>query len=501
MEIIVMEQRALFIIFGGTGDLAYRKLYPALFSLYEKGYLKEHFAVIGTARRPWTDDHYHEVVVNSIDDAGHDVSRTNTEMARKFASHFYYQSHNVDDANHYVALKDLANKLDDQYELNGNRIFYMAMAPQFFGTIAGHLKDQNLLTDNGGFNRLIIEKPFGRDFETAKELNDSISKAFNEEQIFRIDHYLGKDPIQSIASLRFSNPIINALWNKEHVDNIQVTLAESLGVEERAGYYETAGAMRDMVQNHVLQVVSLLTMNRPEIYDAKHLREKKVEALNNIQQYTEEEAKQNFVRGQYGADEIGSQLPYRDEEGTADDSEIETYVAGKLVTHNSGLAGVPIYIRTGKRLAKKSTQVNIIFKGLDKNIFSELTGKKEIPTNVLTIHIEPDQGYTIEMSSKSGNQGYDIQPHYLRFRMTSEEKAKVPDAYEKLIHDALKGDKTNFAHWDEVSRAWKLMDVVRKTWDNTVPEFPNYVSGSMGPKAADDLLERDGRKWEFNPLK
>lgn len=497
-----MDQRALFIIFGGTGDLAYRKLYPSLFRLYEKGYLKENFAVIGTARRPWSDDHFHEVVLNAIADDGRDVERTNTEMARKFASHFYYQSHNVDDAEHYVNLKNLADKLDAKYELNGNRVYYLAMAPRFFGTISSHLKDQNLLTENG-FNRLIIEKPFGRDYKTAKELNDSVSGSFAEDQIFRIDHYLGKEPIQSIAALRFGNQIISSLWNKEHIDNIQVTLAESLGVEERAGYYETAGALRDMVQNHIMQIVSLLTIEKPDVYDASHLRDKKVEALNNIQLYSIDEAKKNFVRGQYGEDANQTQASYRDEEGTDEHSQIDTFVAGKLISHNPTLEGVPVYVRTGKRLAKKTTQINVVFKNLDTDIFHNVEDSDAIglQDNVLTIYIEPEMGYTLKLNTKYGNQGYNINPVHLRYRKTPEEKAKIPDAYERLIHDALRGDKTNFAHWHEVSRAWKLVDVIREAWDSEDANFPNYESGSMGPKAADELLTNDGRNWVFNPLK
>ncbi|APR28762.1 glucose-6-phosphate dehydrogenase [Pediococcus acidilactici] len=495
-----MEQKALFIIFGGTGDLAYRKLYPALFNLYEKGYLKENFAVIGTARRPWSNDHYHEVVMSAIEDSGRDAGRTNSELPRKFASHFYYQSHNVDDAEHYVALRDLADQLDEKYQLNGNRIFYLAMAPRFFGTIAGHLKDQKLLTEGSGFNRLIIEKPFGRDYQSAKELNDSISGSFDEEQIFRIDHYLGKEPIQSIAGLRFGNALFNSLWNKEHIDNIQITLAESLGVEERAGYYETAGAMRDMLQNHIMQIVSLLTMERPEVFDSKHLQDKKIEALENIQTYSKEEAALNFVRGQYGEDVAHTKLAYREEEGTADDSSIETFVAGKLITHNPSLDGVPIYVRTGKRLAKKSTQINVVFKNDDQNIFNSDPNQK-LETNVLTLHIEPDQGFTLQFNTKKGNQGYQLSPVHLRYRKSASEKAKTPDAYESLIRDALMGNKTNFAHWHEVRKAWQIVDVIRQVWDAETPDFPNYASGSMGPQAADDLLARDGRQWIFNPQK
>ncbi|MFR7699163.1 MAG: glucose-6-phosphate dehydrogenase, partial [Lacticaseibacillus paracasei] len=251
------ESRAVIIIFGGSGDLASRKLYPALFNLYRRGVLAEHFAVIGTARRPWTDDHYHEVVENAV--AGDDVDR---DQAKAFAQHFFYQSHDVTDADHYITLKNLAAKLDDQYVTGGNRIFYMAMAPDFFETIASHLKSEHLLTERG-FNRLIIEKPFGHDYASAKELNDSLTATFDDDQIFRIDHYLGKEMIQNLLAFRFDNTIFEGVWNKDYIDNIQITLSEAVGVEERAGYYEKAGALRDMVQNHVMQVLSYLTMPKP----------------------------------------------------------------------------------------------------------------------------------------------------------------------------------------------------------------------------------------------
>lgn len=245
------EKTALFTIFGGTGDLAKRKLYPSLYRLYKKGFLKEHFAVIGTARREWTNDYYREIVMETIKDLA-----DSTEEATKFASHFYYQAHNVTDTEHYSELKELSTKLDEKYQLENNRIYYLAMSPNFFGTITEHLKAEKLIT-NDGFNRLIIEKPFGHDYESAAILNDQIRASFHENQIYRIDHYLGKEMIQNISAVRFANAIFESMWNNRYIDNIQITLSESIGVEERGGYYETSGALRDMVQNHILQVVSL----------------------------------------------------------------------------------------------------------------------------------------------------------------------------------------------------------------------------------------------------
>ena len=271
------EQQALFIIFGGTGDLAQRKLYPSLFNLYKRGYLKNHFAVIGTARRPWTDEHYHEVIKESIANLS-----DNEAQADDFASHFYYQSHNVNDTNHYVTLRDLADRLDEKYGLCGNRLYYLAMSPRFFGTICEHLKTQEIITKNG-YNRVVVEKPFGHDYASAKALNDEIGSVFPEQDVFRIDHYLGKEMVQNILAVRFGNSMFNAMWNNRYISNIQITLSEALGVEERAGYYETSGALRDMVQNHILQIVTLLTMNAPVSYSAEDISREKINALKFCQ--------------------------------------------------------------------------------------------------------------------------------------------------------------------------------------------------------------------------
>lgn len=338
------EQIALFTIFGGTGDLAKRKLYPSLFRLYRKGFLKEHFAVIGTARREWTNEYYRDIIKTSIESL-----EPTKEEVENFASHFYYQAHNVTDTEHYSHLKALSDTLDAQYGLKGNRLFYLAMAPNFFGTIVNHLKSESILTDNG-YNRLIIEKPFGTSYDTAQELNNQIRAVFKEEQIFRIDHYLGKEMIQNISAVRFGNNIFESMWNKRYIDNVQVTLAEDLGVEERGGYYDKSGALKDMVQNHILQVVALLAMDVPNTFSEKSIREEKIKALNAVRIYTEEEALDNFVRGQYTKNTFDNQefKGYTEENNVAPDSRTETFVAGKLMIDNFHWEGVPFYIRTGK---------------------------------------------------------------------------------------------------------------------------------------------------------
>ncbi|WP_056952442.1 glucose-6-phosphate dehydrogenase [Lactiplantibacillus pentosus] len=490
------EKIALFTIFGGTGDLAQRKLYPSLFKLYQKGYLQDHFAVIGTARRPWTDEHYHEVISDSLADLDADQKDVD-----QFASHFYYQSHDVTDAQHYMTLKKLSEKLDAQYGLQGNRIFYLAMAPNFFGTIAQHLRSENILTDNG-FNRVIIEKPFGHDYASAKELNDHLTATFNEDQIYRIDHYLGKKMIQNITAIRFGNNIWESLWNNRYIDNVQITLSEKLGVEERAVYYDNSGALRDMVQNHILQILSLLTMDQPVEFTEKDIDVEKVKALRSLRPLKPEEVATNFVRGQYGAGDDGVKA-YRDEDKISPDSNTDSFVAGKIMIDNYRWSGVPFYVRTGKRLADKFTRIDVVFKRPVVNIFNHEDvlenddASTRLDPNILTINVEPTEGFELRMNAKAVGQGFATTPVKLNYSHDAEATAGSPEAYERLLHDALNGDATNFTHWQEVADSWKFVDVIQKYWDEHQPDFPNYRPGTMGPDAADELLHKDGHRWVY----
>lgn len=489
------EKIALFTIFGGTGDLAQRKLYPSLFKLYLKGYLQDHFAVIGTARRPWTDEHYHEVIADAVADLHADEADVT-----KFASHFYYQSHDVTDVQHYITLKKLSEKLDQQYGLQGNRIFYLAMAPNFFGTIAQHLRSEQLLTTHG-FNRVIIEKPFGHDYESAKELNDQLAATFDENQIYRIDHYLGKEMIQNIAAIRFGNNIWESLWNNRYISNVQVTLSEKLGVEERAVYYDNSGALRDMVQNHVMQIISLLTMDEPAAFTEQDINIEKVKAVRSLRPLKPEDVPTNFVRGQYAAN--GDLKAYRDEDKINPESNTDTFVAGKIMVDNFRWSGVPFYVRTGKRLADKFTRIDVVFKRPIVNVFNkdDVTRNDDAETslepNVLTISVEPTEGFELRMNTKAVGQGFSTTPVKLAYAHDAKATANSPEAYERLIHDALNGDATNFSHWKEVAKSWQFVDVIQKYWDEHPADFPNYKAGTMGPAASDELLRRDGHHWVY----
>ena len=418
----MQEQKVLITFFGATGDLASRKLYPALFRLFQKGFIRNHFAVIGTARREWTNEYFREVVVKSIQHLTEDATQI-----EEFVNHFYYQAHNVTDTHHYVVLKKLSETLDQQYEIEGNRIFYLAMAPSFFGTITQHLKEENLLT-NEGYNRLIIEKPFGKDYISAQTLNEQLRHSFDENQIYRIDHYLGKEMIQNITAVRFANRVFETMWNRNHIDNVQITLAEQVGVEERGGYYETSGALRDMVQNHILQILALVAMEPPQSFEA--VRQNKINVLEQLRHYSPEEVSKNFVRGQYGPSLDGNLPGYRQDQNVSDDSNMETYVAGKVFIDNERWKDVPFYVRTGKNLDSKTTVIDVIFKEADSPLFEHET-KGKCASNRISIHITPKEGFCFIINSKAVGNTYGLQTSHLEKIFDKSFGINSPEAYER----------------------------------------------------------------------
>ncbi|MCQ6273783.1 glucose-6-phosphate dehydrogenase [Bacillus sp. V3B] len=483
------QPTALIMIFGATGDLANRKLFPSLYNLFKKGNLSKQFSVIGVARRALSNDQFQENVKNSI-------RLTNPEDTDidEFVSHFYYHSHDVTDSSSYITLKNLANQLDQHYETKGNRIFYLAMAPEFFGTIAIHLKEDGL-TDVEGFKRLVIEKPFGRNLQSAKELNNQIRTAFTEDEVYRIDHYLGKEMVQNIEVIRFANALFEPLWNNRYISNIQVTSSEVLGVEERGRYYENSGALRDMVQNHMLQMVALLAMEPPIKLNTEEIRSEKVKVLRAMRSIKGAKVDEYFVRGQYGSGVVNGQtVPnYRDEPMVAPESYTETFVAGKILIDNFRWAGVPFYIRTGKRMRAKSTKIVIQFKDIPMNLYYQT--EQTLNPNLLVIHIQPEEGITLHLNAKKAGQGMNATPIKLSFANKGIDNFNTPEAYEKLLYDCMNGDATNFTHWDEVALSWSFVDNISQVWENTNTIFPNYNSGTAGPKESDILLARDGFFW------
>ncbi|ANZ33311.1 glucose-6-phosphate dehydrogenase [Staphylococcus carnosus] len=479
----------LITIFGATGDLSHRKLFPSLFHLYQQDNLDQHVAIIGIGRRDYSNDEFRKQVKASIQ-----AHVKDTKHLDQFMEHVFYFKHDVSDEQSYDELLQFSNKLDSEFGLEGNRLFYLAMAPNFFGVVTDYLKSSGL-TKTRGFKRLVIEKPFGSDLASAEKLNKQIRKSFKEEEIYRIDHYLGKDMVQNIEVLRFANAMFEPLWNNKYISNIQVTSSEVLGVEDRGGYYETSGALKDMVQNHMLQMVALLAMEPPISLNSADIRAEKVKVLKSLHPLGAEDVRTNFVRGQYGPGEINGQpvIGYREEERVADDSDTPTFVSGKVMIDNFRWAGVPFYIRTGKRMKRKSIQVVVEFKEVPMNLYYEKD--KHLDSNLLVINIQPNEGVSLHLNAKKNVQGIETEPVQLSYSMSAQDKMNTVDAYENLLFDCLKGDATNFTHWEELKSTWKFVDAIQEEWDQVIPEFPNYKSGTNGPLDSELLLSRDGFHW------
>ena len=482
------EITTLLTFFGGTGDLAKRKLYPSTYNLFKKGFLQEHFAVIGTARQELTTEEFHEMVRESIADFVEDQAN-----AEEFISHFYYIQQDITDANGYAAMLDLNNELDAKYSLKGNRIFYMSVAPRFFGTVAKYLKSEGLITENGEYNRLMIEKPFGTSYETAEKLQSELENAFDDDQLFRIDHYLGKEMVQNIAALRFGNPIFDAAWNKDYIKNVQVTLSEVLGVEERAGYYDTAGALLDMIQNHTMQIVGWLAMEKPDSFTDKDIRAAKNAAFNALKIYNEEEVNKYFVHGQYVGGDSAEFKPYLEEMDVPADSKNNTYIAGELQFDLPRWEGVPFYVRSGKRLAAKQTRIDIVFKA---GTF-QFGAAQEAQEAILSILVDPTGGIEFKINSKSVEDDFNTRLIGLDWQVSEEDKLNTPEPYERMIHDTMNGDGSNFADWNGVAIAWKFVDAISAVYAADKAPLETYKSGSMGPAAADKLLANNGDAWVF----
>lgn len=480
--------RAVIVIFGATGDLANRKLYPSLYRLYRNGKLSDNFAVVGVARRPLTNEDFRDNIKKSIAEFKDDEIDHSA-----FAEHFHYNPFDAQHLSEYQKLDTFINELDNKHNAGGNRLFYMAMAPNFFGPIAANLKSQGL-TDNPGWARLVIEKPFGHNYDTAQQLNDQIGQTFSEDQIYRIDHYLGKQMVQNIEIVRFANSMFEPLWNNQYIANVQITSSEVLGVEERGRYYDESGALRDMVQNHMLQMVSLIAMEPPAKLHPDEVRYEKVKVLRSLRQLDEHNVDDYFVRGQYDQGKIeGVKVDsYRESNGVEADSNTETFVAGKFMIDNFRWAGVPFYVRTGKRMAKKATEIVIQFKDLPINLYKDKGDT--IDPNLLVIRVQPDEGITMHLNAKKSDYDTTSTPIAMHYNKCNEQ-VESPEAYEVLINDCLNGDSTSFVHSDEVALSWKFIDQISKAWEQKKADFPNYASGTNGPKAADILLANDGFQW------
>ena len=482
------------IMFGASGDLARRKLMPALYDLAFHACLAPSFRLLGFARTKMSDDDFRksagEFLPKGQEEGADDAKKS------EFLKNLQYFSGNYDDA---AAFQDLAKRLeelDKEGGLGGNRLFYLATPPEVYTHVIQQLKKANLTKSKGdkSWTRIIIEKPFGRDLASAKELNAKVLEAFDESQIYRIDHYLGKETVQNMLVFRFGNGIFEPLWNRNYVDSVQITAAESLGVERRAAFYETAGAMRDMIQSHVLQLTSLIAMEAPARFDATSVRNEKIKVLQSMRPFTTESVWKDVVRGQYGPGQInGKPVPgYRQEPGVKSDSSTDTFAALKLHVDNWRWSGVPFYLRSGKRLAQPHTEVAILFKRAPHMVFRG----ENTETNSLVLNIQPEEGISLSFGAKTPGSQMLIRPVEMDFEYKNTFGSSTRPAYATLINDCIRGDATLFDRADSVEAAWALVDPILKAWETaSPPPFPNYPAGSDGPRAADDLTGSDGRQW------
>ncbi len=475
------------VIFGASGDLTHKKLIPAVYALALRRLLPPRFAIVGVARTEGSDDSFREDMKQAVQQHARDEFRQ--DVWDELAAAIHYVPTDLSDEGGENALAELLTRLDGELQLGGNRVYYCAVPPAAFPTIVEALGKRRTAT---GWTRLIVEKPFGHDLASAKALNAMLLEHFEENEIFRIDHYLGKETVQNMLALRFSNGIFEPIWNRQFVDHVQITVAESIGIEGRAGYYESAGAIRDIFQNHLLQLLSLTAMEPPIDFTAESVRNEKVKVLKSLRT----PGSKSVVRGQYGRGFVeGEEVPaYREEQGVAADSMTETYVGAKLYVDNWRWADTPFYVRMGKRLARRETTIAIQFKRAPHPPFEE-TAAEGLRPNVLLVHVQPDEGVSFAIGAKVPGQGMTIRTVHMDFLYGGAFRTAMPEAYERLILDTLLGDGTLFTRADEVEEQWLLVDAIVATWTRDRPGFPNYAAGTWGPPSADDLLHRDGRSW------
>jgi glucose-6-phosphate 1-dehydrogenase len=475
------------VIFGASGDLTHKKLMPALYALAVRRLLPPRFAIVGVARTEGDDDSFRQDMAAAVKQHARDPFRQ--DVWDELAGQLHYLATDFADAGGENAVHDLLGKLDEERQLGGNRVFYLAVPPPAFPTIVEALGKRR---DERGWTRLVVEKPFGHDLASAKELTATLLEYFHEEEIFRIDHYLGKETVQNMLALRFANGIFEPIWNRQFIDHVQITVAESIGIEGRAGYYEHAGAIRDIFQNHLLQLLALTAMEPPIDFTAESVRNEKVKVLRALHT----PGPRSVVRGQYGRGFVEGEevVAYREEEGVAADSMTETYVAAKLHVDNWRWADTPFYVRMGKRLARRETTIAIQFKGAPHPPFEE-TAAEGLRPNVLVVHVQPDEGVSLAIGAKVPGQGMTIRTVHMDFLYGGAFRTGMPEAYERLILDTMLGDSTLFTRADEVEEQWLLVDSIVAGWQRDRPAFPNYAAGSWGPPSANDLLQRDSRSW------
>ncbi|GEA60725.1 glucose-6-phosphate dehydrogenase [Vibrio comitans] len=487
---MVIPDKSSIVIFGASGDLTYRKLIPALYRLYQSGQLPQSFYILGVSRTEYSDETYREKIKKSLQE----FEKTEQTVLDAFMNHLHYQAINTSDTADYAKLVARQDELAAHYQLDQrNVLYYLATPPSLYSVIPASLAAHGLNKEDDGWKRLIVEKPFGYDLASAKELDKKIHTHFEETQLYRIDHYLGKETVQNLLVFRFSNIMFEPLWNRNFIEYVEITGAEFLGVEERGGYYDGSGAVRDMFQNHLLQVLAMVGMESPPRIDADAIRDEVVKVLRSLKPLDEHDLTNNLVLGQYTESEVrGEFLPsYRDENGVADDSRTETYIGLKAYINNSRWNGVPFYVRTGKRLPTRVTEVVIHFKDTPHPVFGQ-----DAPENKLIIRIQPDEGIQISFGLKEPGAGFHAKEVKMNFHYKTLNEAHMLTAYERLLLDALNGDATLFARSDAVETCWEYVQPILDFKERPQALF-GYASGTWGPKESHDLLERDGKAWRF----
>ncbi len=476
----------LLVIFGASGDLTTKKLMPALYALAVRRLLPEKFGIVGAARSEETDDEFRERMKKAVQDHARDPF--NDDVWEELAAGMHYVTLDFADDKGEDDLAQTLTELDQERGTNGNRVYYFAVPPSAIATLVQEIAERRSAE---GWVRLVIEKPFGHDLHSARELNSLLQQSFEENEVFRIDHYLGKETVQNMLALRFANGIFEPIWNRQFIDHVQITVAESIGIEGRAGYYEQAGAIRDIFQNHLLQLVAITAMEPPIDFTADSVRNEKLKVLKSLHT----PGPKHIVRGQYGPGFVeGHEVRgYREEQGVEHNSMTETFVAAKLYVDNWRWADTPFYMRMGKRLARRETTIAIQFKRAPHPPFED--GGSELRPNVLLIHVQPNEGVSLAIGAKAPGVGMTIRSVHMDFLYGGAFREGLPDAYERLILDAMLGDPTLFTRSDEIEEQWALVDAIVALWQRDRPSFPNYPAGTWGPAASDELIHRDGRSW------
>lgn len=478
------------VIFGASGDLTKRKLLPALYHLYVNELLPDDFAILGASKTAFTDESFREKACNDLMESDN-ISK---EQSEDFCKHLYYHPMDMTDVNDYTQLKSRLETLSETHQTTGNTVYYMATPPSLYGAISANLAKHKLNKDRNGWKRLIVEKPFGYDLASANELDEHLHTCFRERQVYRIDHYLGKETVQNLLVFRFSNGLFEPLWNRSFIDYVEITAAESLGVEGRGGYYDHSGAVRDMLQNHLLQVLALVAMEPPAVINADAMRNEVVKVIQSLHPLEEQDLRENLVLGQYTKNIVdGKMVPgYREEDGVDDESRTPTYVGMKMMIDNWRWNGVPFYVRTGKRMPERLTEIVIHFKKTPHPVFGA-----DAPENKLIIRIQPNESIQMDFGLKKPGAGFRAKEVSMSFDYDSLEETNLLTAYERLLLDCMRGDATLFARSDAVRACWEFVQPILD-YKKEVKSLFGYKSGSWGPNKADEMLEKDGREWRFS---